>query len=523
MSSVPLKISAFGSPASCPAIHSVDDYVLQLHRNLLHPLRDAASTNMPNLLVLVSSYTEPTRSSGTDYKMVLRTLDPTLPSGDTVTLMIFRKSTNEMPDIRSAGDILYLESVKVQTFNGRDQLITNYSTKWEVLHAQQEVDSLHPIFRYLRESWGPQATPGSFTVSSPVGANLSSKYLKQVHQLDASTQYADLLVELLHIAAPTQSAGTLGSVVKCLVTDYSENPLLHEVSTLTNPKVQGKRLLWCTIHRPASIPALPELKANAKYRLRGAKILYTSGMGLTVEVAPNEKFPNTRVVHQVQDSLPDLKPLLKRRAKCLISESTVPNEVGANVSGIQTIDTTEPVASPDAASRIRSPVAVVRESMVCPDFQRAPLTTIAEITTGASNKTVNARYHVRVQITDVYPDSACDGVLSICSRCGLPTPHSGCNAGERWELRVTLQVADHSGSCLVLCQGPPAAEFIGAKGDVRLASALPALIPLWDLARMDDGPWIHLCLASFMLPGPADGDTHNPLVRCLVLAGGIIK
>ncbi|KAJ1670973.1 hypothetical protein GGF38_001145, partial [Coemansia sp. RSA 25] len=112
-------------------------------------------------------------------------------------------------------------------------------------------------------------------------------------------------------------------------------------------------------------------------------------------------------------------------------------------------------------------VAVERDTMYPnkklvnePEFLGAEITRIGEII--GDQQTLGMRYHVRAQIVDVYPDSARDSIT------------------KESEIRVVLEVADNSGSCLVLCQGTAAAEFVGLVSANNLGDKLTALLPIWE-------------------------------------------
>ncbi|KAJ2810695.1 hypothetical protein FBU31_007928 [Coemansia sp. 'formosensis'] len=126
----------------------------------------------------------------------------------------------------------------------------------------------------------------------------------------------------------------------------------------------------------------------------------------------------------------------------------------------------------------------------------AETTRISDIT--SNHQATAQRYHIRAQVVDVYPHSA---ELAIVGS----------------DIRVVLEVADDSGSCLVLCQGAAAAELLGRRSP-SMGDTLTALLPLWDL---EEERWIDLCVASVLMPGP-EAEGRALLVRCLVLAGGVL-
>ncbi|KAJ2584099.1 hypothetical protein GGH95_000609 [Coemansia sp. RSA 1836] len=496
-------------------ITSTEDYDHYLRRNMLHPLRSLFQNTQSTVLAIVANFTPATRSNGTDWKMAIRVTNPTLGARDTITWITFRE-LHQMPAVHNAGDIVYLEGVKVQQFNGRCQLLTNYASRWEIVPVDRDVSDLHPMVRYLREWWTsaaqlsePSARPQPVAYTDPgarpplppavcAGTSTKSKYFKQVFELSESTRFVELLIELLHIRDSDRP-----NVRRCLVTDYTENNLLQDIVDIsTYPRVPGKRLMWCTIG--GDIPGMPELLANHYYRLRGAKVVVDRFDCLHVAVERDTIYPNKKLVNEVHESLPELWPLLKRRAKCVgggggggrVSAEAEEKGDGGAVERPVLIDTTK-----TKPTTLVAPPPPAME----PEFLGAEITRIGEII--GDQQTLGMRYHVRAQIVDVYPDSARDSIT------------------KESEIRVVLEVADNSGSCLVLCQGTAAAEFVGLGSANNLGDKLTALLPIWDMLDMDDEdrPWLDLCVASFLVPGPGEADGRRPLTRCLALASGSLK
>ncbi|KAJ2066856.1 hypothetical protein GGI08_001665 [Coemansia sp. S2] len=473
-------------------ISTPDEFSQHLQDNGIQSIRSLIPNTMGTILCTVSNFSPAVKSSGTDHKLVVRLTDPTLPRGETVTWMTFRNIHN-MPNIKSAGDIVYLENVKVQEFSGKPQLLSNYSTRWEVLSIDQDTEGLNPIFKYLRDWW----QGGGISTQSPVQPIVAGRkqYLKNVSDLDDNSRFPDLLVQLIHIRDAEPSAAHVRSALRCLVTDYTENPLLHDVEIPT--PVRGKRLLWCIINNPDDIPGLPELQINHYYRIRGAKVVVDRREGLIVVVERNAIYPKTRVVNEVTAGLPELRELVERSKK--YSRVSNSRDVGNRPL---LIDTTIPPPTHAVSTRTAPHPALLPPPVLSPprpEFMKAETTRISDIT--SEQQTTSTRYHIRAQIVDVYPDSAEQACMS--------------------DIRVVLEVADDSGSCLVLCQGESAAEFIGLKSR-NLGDMVTSLVPIWDQAEEEDSDWLDLCVASILMPGPTvEGRTQ--LVRCLVLAGGSLK
>ncbi|KAJ1821399.1 hypothetical protein GGH91_001361 [Coemansia sp. RSA 2671] len=469
----PERIRALGIDGS--PVASVPEYVEQLHDHGLVALKELAP-GAASMVCVVSNFIPAARTSGTDFKMVVRVSDPTMLSNDTVTFVVFRE-LGAMPDIRGAGDVLYLEDVKVQEFSGKPQLVSKHSTIVEVLHSGDSVDDLLPLFSYLRRGSGPQGVPQS----------VRSEYLKSVSELGENTRYVDLLVELLHVRPASHFSRP---ALRCVVTDYTENPLLHDVEVHTG--VPGSRCLWCTVIGPGDIPGLPELVVGHFYRLRGAKVVVDRMDGLVVSIERNDKFPKTKVVNEVVRGLPELGALLTRREQCK-----------NRVSRPMLIDTTAPptlIPAPPTVSAIPAAPIPAAIAPAEPEFVAADVTPISAITGGPD---LGTRYHVRVQIVDVFPDSAHDA-------CQLP------------DLRVVLEVADASGSCLLLCQGRAVEELVGLRS-MGMGERLAALMAVWDQAEAAEASWIDLCVAPMVMPGPEVDEGRRPLVRCLALVGGSLN
>ena len=113
-----------------------------------------------DLYGIVLGFSSPRLTASNQHMMSIVLVDETLPlpsiensfDVESVTLMIFSREPSGLPKVRSAGDVVYLEQIKVQEHNGKMQLAAFSNSK--------------PVVSVAR----PAATPGGWTVSAKGGA-----------------------------------------------------------------------------------------------------------------------------------------------------------------------------------------------------------------------------------------------------------------------------------------------------------------------------------------------------------------
>ncbi|ORX65730.1 hypothetical protein DL89DRAFT_295971 [Linderina pennispora] len=317
-------------------ITSTEEYQDALQRSFLTPLAHASPGDQANIIGVVTHCTEPKETRTHDYSVCINLVDPSLPLAGFLPCIAFRASLNQCRNLVCVpGDIVVFDRVKIQVFEKAHQAVGFKDKEADIVRVGMSVAKMHPVVRYLREWWQqrpvseilipakmplehmegmrtekqrPEVTSGSRPQApKPMSG---SKNLQQVHQL-VPGNFSDIIVEILHVTHHDRSW-------HCLVTDYSENPLVHETKTPTTPVVGGKRLVPLIINNPQYIPGLPsELLLNAFYKFRRCHVRETDMDGLQLMMMPDAMYPDKILVRMVKEDSEDLRPLLRRRAKCL--------------------------------------------------------------------------------------------------------------------------------------------------------------------------------------------------------------
>ncbi|KAI8320516.1 hypothetical protein GQ54DRAFT_298596 [Martensiomyces pterosporus] len=407
-------IPMLGSGSSATTVESIDDYVRQLQRNILTPLRDLQPNSITSVLLVIATFDPPVQSKGTDYVLRIRGVDPTLNCGEITACTIFRKNKETMPKIRSAGDIILLDS----------------------------------------------------------------------------------------------------------------------------------RLLWCYIVEPEKIYEFPQLQVNKIYRFRGCMVTKDPLAGMRITVVRDRFYSDRKVVYSVLDSHQGLRPLLKRRAKCIQQQQQQqqleqqlplpPTERGSvdyTNSGLAIEDVdTGPVGDTSANSAEIASAEPVKSAVSLWGALATPISLIL------GSQEINLRYRIQAKVLSVYPKELGQTFVAVCKRCQKQLPPTegeqqqqcpGCTStatGHR-ECRFIMEVADQSASCLVVCRGSEAARLLGQENGKAAQSTSGALCRFWDpattaAATIGDEQVVDLCVASMLLPGP--GPNAGSLVRCLMVVDAVL-
>ncbi|KAJ2126355.1 hypothetical protein IW147_000103 [Coemansia sp. RSA 720] len=481
-------ISALGAGVGT-AIHSLSDYRHHLKRNMIQPLDNIQPNQITTLLFVVSKLGPVTKSTGTDYILPLWAIDPT--TTNLIRVSIYRRSVESMPNVRSPGDIVYFEGAKTGVKDGK--------------FAQQ----ITPIAKQKSTS------------------RFNTAYLKQVCDVSFD-KFSDLLLEVLHVLPREQESPTYGGMMqRCLVTDYSENPLLSVTDIRLDTPVVGNRLAWLTVHQIDKLNKMPNLVAGKKYWMRNVRGA-SSTRGLHLVVSPHTRFPRTIMVVEVEDSHPDLAPMMDRRQRMMdsVGDAGVQN----SMSNAMEHDLDVPM--------IESHVAVEPRSK-SPQYNAdggnditwtsALVMPISSICTGHQ---LTTRFHVRAKITNIFPPTADQSIVSICTMCSTrydsDHPHvcSGCQQHDpkyREECQFMLELTDASAKCLAMC--PNAATASKLAGHTLQtcvdnasvpSSAVDALRRVWAWVQSrGECEWINVLVALVLVPGPGPDGT---IVRCLMVA-----
>ncbi|KAJ2146411.1 hypothetical protein IW142_002113 [Coemansia sp. RSA 564] len=483
-------ISALGAGTGT-AIHTLSDYRHHLKRNMIQALDTIQANQITTLLFVVSKLDPIQKTLGTDYVLPLWAIDPT--ASNPIRVSIYRRSVESMPDVRGPGDIVYFEGAKTGLKDGKC-VYNNFSTRWQVLHGGQNGG----------------------------------------HEVLDFDKFSDLLLEVLHVLPREQESPTYGGMMqRCLVTDYSENPLLTNTDIM-DTRVVGNRAAWLTVHQIDKLNKMPTLVAGQKYWMRNVRGA-SSTRGLHLVLAPHTRFPRTIMVVEVEDSHPDLAPMMERRKRMLDSvgegvQNTIAMECDVDGPMVSAQVAIEPVAIEPAAIE---PISKSPEHSKCTDKHVAWTSALVmPISTICSGYQLTTRFHVRAKISKIFPPTADQSIVSVCTSCSTrydsdhPNVCLGCQRPDplyREECQFMLELTDASAKCLAMSpNAETASKLAGQKLQTSVdsasvsSSAVHALRGVWAWVHArGEVEWINLLVAPVLVPGPGPTGT---LVRCLIVA-----
>ncbi|KAJ1645253.1 hypothetical protein LPJ64_003153 [Coemansia asiatica] len=513
------------------------EFTEHLFANHLTPLSGLTPTDrLASLVVVVSSLGKVNKSfNGMDFYMSLRIVDPTIcpvnPTGgqNSIAITVFKPSIEELPKIDGPGDILFLDNVQVNDFQGKITLAARRACRWNIINSSQELEpSLHPMVGYLREWWlqiklsdptlfstssstshttndtttittaaaAAAASSGvisnvipsssSFPVASlqPMVQNLShnssatkNKYLRTVSEIHPE-MYPDLLLEILTMDPP--QTDTHGRVLKhrCLATDYTECPTL--VSDIYS-NIPGRRVIALEFLEPDTMPKMPLLAVGKIYRLRHTHVVRDDEWGMCVRVSRDEKYPRTVIVVEVSPYSEDLKLHFERKAAC------------------QTVDTRKNNDQRSSKAKEKRFDMVCRESSDCQmlvvkKHEDAPVMTIAQI---------NAKYRIKASVVRRHPSEPWETLDAKKNQHLLSHFILELRQDDSKCLALFLATTNQSLHALL---GLEPLETRGNSGLLR-TRIIKRIENLYALQHVD------LVVASFIVPVGPDGS----LARCLLI------
>ncbi|KAK9804011.1 hypothetical protein WJX73_001154 [Symbiochloris irregularis] len=97
-----------------------------------------------NCYAIVTEWTVPQRTKGTDYKSSFRLIDATLGSGQqlcTVELLVFGRRPDQHPQLRATNDIIRLHRVQVQMYKDRLQLVAKIGSPSQFLLFSHSIEA----------------------------------------------------------------------------------------------------------------------------------------------------------------------------------------------------------------------------------------------------------------------------------------------------------------------------------------------------------------------------------------------
>ncbi|KAJ2448223.1 hypothetical protein EV183_005548 [Coemansia sp. RSA 2336] len=489
---------------------------------------------------------------------------------------MYIQGVENMPDIRSPGDIVELYHFKTELLNNDCSIYSINSSFCTVYHAK-DVDDTKPLLACLRQWWQAEAgelanipndTPNADSTAEECGnsnglngghsiqpptksapardivlqnsiSRFNLRYLKSISDMHGD-KFGDLFVEVLHIMPPEDESPEFGGrKQRCLVTDYSENPLLPLISNIQfDPPVTGHRVAWCTFHQIDRLNKMPTLKLKGKYWMRNVRAV-NSNSGLYLTVSPHRQYPRTVMVIEVEDEHPDLDAFNARRQQMLAKAE---NAVNSNASACNAANTNEVNVNSNASnSPIRSiqPAAIQQsprilgfqqnrrtESHTTSPILAASVMPLADILAGQK---LNVKFRVHVQITDIYPKTAKESIVSVCKACRMRY----CDGPSCWgcqqpnpayvdDCQFMVELTDKSTKCMAICPNSQIAGKFSGCSMQGLASgvtnahhaAVERLVELWAWIHLhSEFEWIDLLVAPVIAPGPS----ANSLVRCLMI------
>ncbi|KAJ1870440.1 hypothetical protein LPJ55_004651 [Coemansia sp. RSA 990] len=570
--------SASSTGDGAAAFRSIQDYKSYIHQAGGLTLDDMQPNLITTLTVVVASVGKVRRGKSTDYLLPIRVTDPTVGRDTTFPLCIFNQSIEDMPDIRSPGDIVELHGFKTGLLNNDCSIYNKNSSFCTVYHAN-DIDDTKPLLARLRQWWQAgtdelpnipndppntnsmakdfsdpnglnsdhslqsptKSTPAQVIVPQNSKSRFNLKYLKSISDMYGD-KFGDLFIEILHIMPLEDESPEFGGrKQRCLVTDYSENPLLPLINDIQfDPPVIGHRVAWCTFHQIDKLNKMPTLKHRRKYWMRNVRAV-NSGSGLYLTVSPHKHYPRMVMVIEVEDEHPNLTAFNARRQQMLAKAENTINSNGSAYNATNTNGMNDnlnsfnsPIRSPQPAPNQQSPQTFgfqqnmrPAESQMMSPILSASVMPLADILAGQK---LNVKFRVHVRITDIYPKTANESIVSVCKACRMryydSTPSCwGCqhpNPTYIDDCQFMAELTDKSTKCMAICPNSQIASKFSGCSMQGLASgvtnahnsAIERLKELWAWIHFhSEFEWIDLLVAPVIAPGPS----ANSLVRCLMI------
>ncbi|KAJ2613980.1 hypothetical protein H4S08_001944 [Coemansia sp. RSA 1365] len=385
----------------------------------------------------------------------------------------------------------------------------------------------------------PAASRAQIKYTSPPGSATSrfnSPYRRLAGEMEIG-RHGDLIVEVLHVEPPEPDNNFFGDKMqRCVVTDYTENPLFSDSRNMpVDLVIYGQRLAWCTIHQVDRINKMPQLQKHQKYWLRGARCVYygDDNVGFAVQIHP--KYMRTILVINIEDGDVALESLDARRKEVLqipmqaalldpLPDQNTNYEQEEQVSYNQP----EPTVVTPVSHR---PLQDTRTTFESFDWEKA--TKVVPISSIHASQQLNTRFHVRARVAKIFPEKAEQSIQTLCANCKrrcdgqLSVVCVGCQHPALkliHECNLVLELVDDSARCLVMCPNATTVGKLighniqGALSDSAEArsAAVKRIQTLWSWVESNaDKTWVDLIVALVLVPGP--GQSAGALVRCLIV------
>ncbi|KAJ1722964.1 hypothetical protein LPJ53_002679 [Coemansia erecta] len=430
----------------------------------LTPLSAVPASGFISVLGSVVSISEPKKTNGQQGHRLIKVqlTDPTISANPLpITYMIFC-SPNALPPALHSGDIVHLREIKCQKYNGWPQLLKNRSTTYDIFSPGTPADgdnNVHRLVRYLR------------TACMPVAARTSSGYHRLIADMRPGV-YGDVAVEVLSIEQPQTSVIQNTPNVRCLVTDYSENPSLPCDRFASVP---GSRVIPCDFNNLKDIPKMPKLSVGDALWLRNCSMLTDPDWGVRLSVSINPVYPRTLIVKPLTPEIHGASEFMARKRE--LTKAAADADYASDAVDAADVDDDNENYNDNAAED---------DAEDLPDA-----TKLSDVC--ASSK-VNVRYRVRATVTKAYP-STTDGTL-VDPEC-----------------RAILELSDtdNSAKCLAffLATTPPSLlELLHMPADSEdVDEAKRRISRILATPRKVD-----LVVAACLVPGP-----HDIPTRCLLI------
>ncbi|KAJ2552398.1 hypothetical protein EV175_003330 [Coemansia sp. RSA 1933] len=517
------------------ALQTPRDYAAALQRAMLQPVDGVGSMqgDYVSVLAVVVAFEKPVKSKGSDYVMRLRIMDPTVPAGgQPLALTVFRARTEDMPDVRAAGDIIYFDTAKVTVFGSRAQLISNNRSQWDIVHTAEHPRDEHPLVVYLRKWWmdggGGGWTMGTGEVESP-GAKLASgrsnKYLRTMSEVQGQP-FADMYLEVVQVADSSTNIGIddvfpgqpqMTDRIQCLVTDYTTNPLINT----SDPSNTNGHCAWLTVFEPRSINRMPRIEVGGVYWMRSVRAEYSDIHGLTLRLSSSTMYPNTILVVRVPPDDEHARALLARKAEYVASAALKdhsaddqaalahPEENGKN--GEHEDDAHSDSHSSHGGWRLRIGGEPVKAHI---DY---------------------CVYRVKALVVGVYPPTPERTLVFVCDVCGQTQEHmpvvpamrcARCNEPGALEFRLLLRLRDSSSECVAVCQGIGDGQWAQESSwlmsdDAARSRFIDGIALLWRAVHPAYGGTPGAMLAEALVTSVVGPAPAGSLGRTLLVTGGM--
>ncbi|ORX63741.1 hypothetical protein K493DRAFT_333022, partial [Basidiobolus meristosporus CBS 931.73] len=459
-------------------------------------------SNYANVVGVVTSFKAPKKSRGTDYVGSTVITDPKSDAagGSAVVINYFKSSVGLLPKVAKTGDILFCKEVKIQPFGNKTQAISTKSSSWMVIDGSRDSDACTKssnfvshecdfrIAKWMKEWWLAKDAPISVPVLKEYVPPKSQRSTLKLSQVKAYT-FFDFVGEVVKV-----TSGNLPSCVELQLTDYTTNHSLPV--TPRNPQdpyaVYGPRVVQCLLwDEHAEVGEQLPIGSYVFMRNLNAKI---SPMGYMEFKLHGDKRgylnsePNVVILDKSHPQVADLN----RQKKEFLEDANA--EFSRNLA--------------EGMSHDNPQITAIKHITQIP----------VSIDDVLNHPQANAKFRIRVRLTDYMPEKMEDFARPYCTNCNKSLAPTRIQLTQCPECSFTMSkysfiymfallVEDRARSTLpVYLYGKDARNFFDGLPPTNLHADQETLNALhqrfrklWDGPRLTpyNGLWFDCCIKSY--------------------------